>query len=400
MERNLRKLNELHPGYDSLIQEFRGIDPLAEPRRRFDMERWKTFRTQTASVLLITHNRAGGVRRHVAERAAALRAEGLRPIVLWPAARRLNEGYQCVIGNGPEGGTPNLRFSIPGELELLARLLKADHPVRAEVHHMIGHDHELMGLFRRLGIPYEIFVHDYSWLCPRVTLIGPERRYCGEPDMAGCEACVADAGPMNEEDTPPRQLRERSAIEMTGASRVVVPSKDVAVRLKRHLPSVEPRIVEWENDRLLSPPHPWVLAADGIRRVCIIGAIGIDKGYDILLACARDVAKRKLNLRFHLVGHTSDDARLLATGTVRITGEYQEHELLALIDLQQAQLAWLPSLWPETWCYTLTQAWQAGLNVLAFDLGTPAERIRRTGRGWIIPLGLATEHLNNQLLVL
>jgi glycosyltransferase involved in cell wall biosynthesis len=320
--------------------------------------------------------------------------------VLWPAARRLNEGYQCVIGNGPEGGTPNLRFSIPGELELLARLLKADHPVRAEVHHMIGHDHELMGLFRRLGIPYEIFVHDYSWLCPRVTLIGPERRYCGEPDMAGCEACVADAGPMNEEDTPPRQLRERSAIEMTGASGVVVPSKDVAVRLKRHLPSVEPRIVEWENDRLLSPPHPWVLAADGIRRVCIIGAIGIDKGYDILLACARDVAKRKLNLRFHLVGHTSDDARLLATGTVRITGEYQEHELLALIDLQQAQLAWLPSLWPETWCYTLTQAWQAGLNVLAFDLGTPAERIRRTGRGWIIPLGLATEHLNNQLLVL
>jgi hypothetical protein len=61
-------------------------------------------------------------------------------------------------------------------------------------------------------------------------------------------------------------------------------------------------------------------------------------------------------------------------------------------------LAWLTSLWPETWCYTLTQAWQAGLNVAAFDIGTPAERIRRTGRGWLFPLGLPPAALNSQLL--
>jgi hypothetical protein len=38
------------------------------------------------------------------------------------------------------------------------------------------------------------------------------------------------------------------------------------------------------------------------------------------------------------------------------------------------------------------------LDVLAFDLGTPALRIRRTGRGWIVPLGLAPRGLNNHLL--
>jgi hypothetical protein len=100
-----------------------------------------------------------------------------------------------------------MRFAIPAELDLLTEVLKADRPVRAEVHHMIGHDHQLMDLFRRLRIPYEIVVHDYSWLCPRINLIGADKRYCREPGLDDCDACVADAGPMNGETIQPRALR-------------------------------------------------------------------------------------------------------------------------------------------------------------------------------------------------
>jgi hypothetical protein len=74
--------------------------------------------------------------------------------------------------------------------------------------------------------------------------------------------------------------------------------------------------------------------------------------------------------------------------------------VIRLIRQQQAQVAWLPSIWPETWCYTLTHAWRAGLNVLAFDIGTPAERIRQTERGWLCPLGLAPQVLNERMLSL
>jgi len=400
IERNLRILNRLHPGYDTLIRDFRDADPLAEHRRRLDMACWESFRNGAESVLLVTHSRGGGVQRRVAERAGALRREGLRPIVIWPVASRAGEGRDCVLGNGPEGGTPNLRFAVPSELDLLAGFLRADLPVRAEVHHLVGHDHALLELFKRLGIPYDIAIHDYSWFCPRISLIGPDSRYCGEPDIPGCEACVTDAGTKNEEDTEPRALRDRSAAEMSDASCVVVPSHDAAARMRRHFPHVLTKIMPWEEDGRFPPQEPPRPPSDDVRRICLVGAIGIEKGYEVLLACARDVAKRKLKLAFRLVGHSCDDDRLLATGCVHISGRYGEHEAVALIRSQQAQLGWLPSIWPETWCYTLSLAWQAGLDVAAFDIGAQAERIRSTGRGWLYPLGVPPPVLNDHLLKL
>ena len=116
-------------------------------------------------------------------------------------------------------------------------------------------------------------------------------------------------------------------------------------------------------------------------RVCVIGAIGIHKGYQVVLDCARDAAERRLPLEFVVVGHTIDDRRLLATGRVFVTGGYAADEVVALIKAQNATLALLPSIFPETWCLSLAEAWRAGLRVAAFDIGAQAERIRRTGRG-------------------
>jgi hypothetical protein len=38
------------------------------------------------------------------------------------------------------------------------------------------------------------------------------------------------------------------------------------------------------------------------------------------------------------------------------------------------------------------------LDAVVFDIGTPAERVRRTGRGWVLPLGLPPGRVNDALL--
>jgi glycosyltransferase involved in cell wall biosynthesis len=130
----------------------------------------------------------------------------------------------------------------------------------------------------------------------------------------------------------------------------------------------------------------------------VVGAIGIHKGYQVVLDCARDAAERSLPLDFVVVGHTIDDTRLMATGRVFVTGTFSASEAVSLIKAQNASLALLPSIFPETWCLSLGEAWQAGLRVAAFDIGAQAERIRRTGRGFLLPLGLPPRAINNALV--
>jgi len=265
-------------------------------------------------------------------------------------------------------------------------LLRGDRPVRAELHHFIGHDPALLGIPQALDVPYDLVVHDYAWVCPRITFVGVEKRYGGEPGGSACEACYADIGGNIDEDIAPSRLRLRSRGIFAGARHVVVPSNDVAARILRYFSRATCVVRPWEDDGTLAPRTD---SPTGLRmRVVVVGGIGIDKGFEYLLACARHVAQQQLALEFVIVGYTCDDARLLDTGVVQITGPYEENEVLELIRAQDAQLGFLPALWPETWSFKLSQIWQAGLDAVAFDIGAPAARIRATGRGTLLPMGL------------
>ncbi|HUA77926.1 MAG TPA: glycosyltransferase, partial [Acetobacteraceae bacterium] len=395
VRRNLGLLNRLYPEYDALISAHIEADPLFAYRRRLDAARFASGRAAAGAVILITHTRGGGVDAFVQSRAATLRAKGVRPILLRPWAGEGNE-RSALVGDDSGEALPNLRFAIPEEIEALVRLLRPERVQAVELHHLVGHDHAILELCRRLGVPYDAYLHDYAAFCGRIALVGPEGRYCGEPETRVCAACIADAGSEIEEEIAPEALLARSNGELLGARRVIAPTSDVAARLRRHFPDVAIAVEPWEDDTAL--PAPARRRRFGERlTVAVIGAISIAKGYDILLAAARDAAWRDLPLNFVLVGYSPDDKRLIETGRVFATGAYQADELPKLIAAQKADFAFLPSVWPETWCFALSEAWRAGLDVAAFDLGAQAERIRATGRGWLLPLGLTAAALNNTL---
>jgi glycosyltransferase involved in cell wall biosynthesis len=345
--------------------------------------------------VIITHDAGGGVERQVKASVERHRVSGYRAIVLRPS--RAPDDTRCVtVGDGTAAGFPNLRYAMPRELPLLQNLLARERPRAIELHHMVGHEPSVLGLIEGLRLPYDVHVHDYGLLCGRVALVGPAQRYCGEPDTIRCEACVADAGNLIDEDISVAALRQRSARLLAGARHVFVPSADAATRIRRHFPATQPIAVPHEDDAGLPEPPP--VPASSHCRVCVVGAIGIHKGYQVVLDCARDAAERSLPLEFVVVGHTIDDSRLMATGRVFVTGAFAATEAVTLIKAQKASLAMLPSIFPETWCLSLGEAWRAGLRVAAFDIGAQAERIRHTGRGFLLPLGLPPHAINNALI--
>ncbi len=398
--RNVAVLNRLHPGYDRLIADFVARDPLAPIRRGADMARWRMGVADAGAMVLVTHDMGGGVARHVRERCAAIRAQGMRPVVLHPGP----DHAMCRVTDGTEDGFHNLAFALPGEFDALVAML-ADSGTRAvELHHLLGHSPLMLDLAARLGVPLDVYIHDYAQWCPRITLVSHGERYCGEPArIADCVACVADLGERIREAIGVAALRARSAALLGGARAVIVPSEDAARRIQRHFSLTRPLIRPWEDDEALGESLAMARAsqaasAGGRTKIVVAGAIGTDKGFDVLLACARDAARRDLELEFVVVGHTADDGRLLDTGRVFVTGRYEEAEGAGMVMAQNAALGFIPSVWPETWCYALSTLWRGGLRVAAFDIGAQAERIRRADAGTLLPLGLPAPRVNDQLL--
>jgi glycosyltransferase involved in cell wall biosynthesis len=355
----------------------------------------------TKTVILVTHDDGGGVERRVQASVASHAAMGHRAIVLRPAKSPAGSTAVVVTDSRSSGRAddplPELRFELPREQQTLLRLLRGTEPVRAELHHFLNHDPSVFDTIRALGIPYDTHTHDYAWFCPRIALVGDGDRYCGEPPPAACEICVTNNGSYLHEDIRIPALLHRSAGILSGATRIIAPSHDAARRMARHFDGISPVVIPHDDDGAVDDPSP-VAPVAGTVHVCIAGAIGLHKGFHILLACARDARKRGLDLTFVVAGTTIDDHCLMDTGRVFVTGPYQPDEAVDLIRAQRAALALLPSIWPETWCLALTELWRAGLRVAAFDIGAPAERIRRTGRGFLLPPGLPAPAINDALL--
>jgi hypothetical protein len=70
---------------------------------------------------------------------------------------------------------------------------------------------------------------------------------------------------------------------------------------------------------------------------------------------------------------------------VETTGAYLERDLPTILARSQCHLAFFPSVCPETYSFTLSQAFYAGLYPVAFDIGAVARRIRASGWGHVLP---------------
>ncbi|MFP6640421.1 MAG: glycosyltransferase, partial [Myxococcota bacterium] len=189
-----------------------------------------------------------------------------------------------------------------------------------------------------------------------------------------------------------------SATLLSNSRRVYAPSQDVLSRLDSLVPGVNwrlrPHPEEYPEARSVAASR----ATDEPLRVAVIGAIGFHKGSRVLLDCANDAAKRDLPLQFHVIGYTDVDRELVTTGKVSIGGTYRDEELQEQLALAGCQIALLPSVWPETFCYTLSAALAGKLYPVAFDLGAIAERIRALGWGELLSIRTSAAELNDHLL--
>jgi glycosyltransferase involved in cell wall biosynthesis len=397
-----------HPTYESRVRRFVSRDLLRQARQQLDLGRLLCTLYQKKVVIFITHNHGGGIETHLGELTSELEASGYQVLLLTP--NKTNPSQVSLSAGHKLLYIPNLQKLTVSEFAevVLPRIARAADCV-VHLHSFVGFElpvlYRLLQTIHSCGLRVLATVHDYSPICPRNQLVDDGDDYCGLPPPAKCNECLANfiypGMPSGEPNITLYRELCRNILGM--AERVFVPSSDTKERLAGYLPQVKISVrnhLERDRGSRLGTQARQEPRPNGPFRIVTIGAVGPHKGSNVIWACAANAASRSLPLQFHIVGFSNIDERLQEIG-VKITGPYHsKDELVRHIDAIKPDIAFLPSIWPETYLYTLSDAFELGLYPVAFDVGAQGERIHAAGWGALIAFDerFNSEFINDTLL--
>ncbi|WP_191971027.1 glycosyltransferase [Methylobacterium soli] len=384
VERNAGILLRRYPEYHELIQNFLRRDPMNEARNAVALARLSELRANLT--LHLVNHLGGGVQRYVLDASISQYKEGALPLFLTrvQAAETVADPDYEIRSFSP---VLHLRFSASQMPDVVSHL-EAAGLTTIHLHTLAGVDFRILPALFGASAEITTTLHDYSWTCPRVFLLQGRSNFCGQPPSDVCDTCIAKFGAHPNIEfkgmfNSVAEYRTFTGSILNQSDTVVAVSDDVSRRvLKIHTDLVVARSHNADLDRLpqLSFPRPRL----GRRRIAVPGAIGDHKGYELLLETARAAMAAHTDLCFVVVGFTKDDETLCAVGNVEITGAFPPGHGARLLIQSRAEIGLLLSPWPETYSYTLSDCWEAGLPVACLDIGAPAQRVRSCNGGWVI----------------
>ena len=385
VEEALAILDRRYPDYQSAVHRFLSEDPLREARHALDRARLERLRFKgRRNVLIVSHSLGGGTHQHVSEEIARLRDDGASVFILTGGTGGKMTCRLSHVDAGPLPAFERLEITSARLWSILASLNLDE----VRIHHLIDFHTEAPALFRErlqaFGVAYSFTVHDYFAVCPRVNMADLGGMYCVEPDEAGCRTCLLRRGSVAGRPNI-AEWRARYGAFLATAAQVVVPDRDVADRLRAYFPELKNVATIPHEARVQAPVTTSGSRRPGPLRIAVIGAIGPIKGVDILFATAMRAQRRADGPRFTVIGYTHNDRAARACG-ISVTGAYDNSEVDLLIEQADPDVIWVPSIWPETYCYTLSIALRSGRPVAGFAIGAVATRLRASGRGHLIPL--------------
>ena len=156
------------------------------------------------------------------------------------------------------------------------------------------------------------------------------------------------------------------------ATAVFAPSEDIRNRLEVTGALYDVVLRSHEEAPLNDAPVPRPPRKPKLIDIFAIGAIGAHKGSRVLLNLAREAKARSLPIRHHIVAYSDLTSEMTGAGVTE-TGHYDsETEAIDRLTKIRPSCVFLPSIWPDTFCFTLSIAFALGIPPVVFDLGAQA----------------------------
>lgn len=257
------------------------------------------------------------------------------------------------------------------------------------IRHIAWHSLNLTKILAKLYIPTFFSFHDFYTICPSVKLLDNKMNFCNmecNKVEGDCPVELWDKNDLKELSTKNIIIWNNNMAKALDVVNYFVTTdyyaKDLLVKKYTFLKEKNFRIIPHGRD-FTSFKTIDTLSSKKIR-IVFPGNINEAKGSNEIIKLAKLMDKD--NVEFHILGNISNSLKVGMEEVSNITyhGKYSRDSLPSIIEKIKPQLGGIFSIWPETYCHTLTELWACGLPVVAFDYGAVGSRIRQTGNGILV----------------
>lgn len=393
--RGRKLLDRRYPEYATLLRKF-GDPSLAAARQRVRRAGTLAARPETRGpqprVLFVISTRTGGTRQTNQDLMAALENR-LEALVLHCDATTLSLMH-FVEGNYVALEKIRLRETLKAfphrsaEYDSAVAEWLVHYAIElVHIRHISWHGLGLIDMAKAIGLPVVFSFHDFYSVCPTVGLLDENNVFCAGRCTATTGQCRHEL--WREPDFPPLKnaavhaWRKQLAGILERCDAFVTTSHSARAVLIENYPFLERRIFPViphgrdfaAFDRVAEP-----LAPGEPLRILFPGNINSKKGGEFIAGLGKIAGERHLEV--HVLGKVVEDF----DGFKHVIqhGEYVRSDFAEKVRAIRPHIGGVLSIWPETYCHTLTELWASGIPVIGFDLGAVAERIRESGAGWVV----------------
>ncbi|MGN0482364.1 MAG: glycosyltransferase [Lachnospiraceae bacterium] len=272
---------------------------------------------------------------------------------------------------------------------LYGKILEQFHVELVHVHHTLGMSFEMFYQAQQRQIPIDVTLHDFYYICPSVKLLNQKDQLCiGQESKEMCQICMKEQ--KNIASTVPyiEIWRKESQRILQMAEHIFTPSESAKKIYLRYFQNLEDKI-EVVTHGMEYEPHSKEKKKERKSktfRVAFVGGINVAKGYQY----ATELIKKSndKDIEWYLFGmFQQTEASVEKKKNFKNIGAYQREELTGLLQNYQIDLICILPIWPETFCYTITEAVLAGIPVLTTEIGALPERLEELKCGWSVPNG-------------
>ena len=264
------------------------------------------------------------------------------------------------------------------------------------IRHMGWQSIKIFDILKLFHIPCFYSLHDFYTVCPNIKLQDAENKHCGGDCLRSKAAndCRYELWDHPFSDVLKNdgvyQWRQLFKKCLSDASALISTSHTAFEVIQ----SVYPDLIARKDFRIIEHGRELYISSTNSKKIqeqktgsklklLAPGNITDTKGGLLIKQLAQDETLSS-SVEIHILGNIQNQLNIGKNPSIICHGGYDRNDFPKIVETLSPDIGLVLSIWPETYCHTLTELWMCQVPVIGTSLGAVGDRLRKCGGGWVI----------------